>query len=246
VCCSLILGACSPEKKEEPKISRKQVFYKEIIDTGKKTPAEPDTSALEKLFIENGLVDIHTLDTTILVRLAYSDTANFVHKDMYASLKRAYFTCETAKRICNAQFYLKEAYSNLSLIVFDGARPMRIQQYMWDSLKMEPNRKFKYLAPPFSISLHNYGCAVDVGIVDLKNGELLDMGTDFDAFDKLSEPIYEAVFLKNKLLSEEAYKNRVLLRKTMMSAGLNPINSEWWHFNSCSKEFAAQNCVLIK
>lgn len=217
-----------------------------MFDSSALRKVRPDTSVLEKLFIESGLINVSSEDSSLIVKLAYSDTANFLHRDLYGGLSRAYLTCETARRLCNAQYYLKKTDSNLCLVIYDAARPMRIQQLMWDSLKMEPDRKFKYLAPPFSISLHNYGCAVDLGIVDTRTGKELDMGTKFDAFTKLSEPVYEAVYLKSGELSAEAYRNRLLLRKIMMMAGLNSINSEWWHFNACSKEFASLNYILIK
>jgi D-alanyl-D-alanine dipeptidase len=38
----------------------------------------------------------------------------------------------------------------------------------------------------------------------------------------------------------------MLLRKVMMRAGFNPITSEWWHFNACTKVYAAKNFVLIE
>lgn len=115
---------------------------------------------------------------------------------------------------------------------------------MWNELDMPDNIKIKYLAHPSSISLHNYGAAIDLGIVT-NNGDLLDMGTPFDSFNELSEPCKEWKFLKDSTLSKEAYNNRLLLRKVMSKAGFTGISSEWWHFNSTNKFEASKKYKLI-
>ncbi|MEI8135988.1 MAG: M15 family metallopeptidase [Bacteroidota bacterium] len=148
--------------------------------------------------------------------------------------------------VCNAQAYLKQFNLEYSLLIFDAARPLHIQQMMWDSLDMPPDIKHAYLSPPYTISLHNYGCALDVSIINLKTNKLLDIGTAFDFFGKLSQPAYEWQFLKTKELSVEAFENRKLLRKVMQNAKFFPITSEWLHFNYCTKEFAALKYQLIK
>ena len=117
---------------------------------------------------------------------------------------------------------------------------------MWDSLKMKPKIKYSYLSPPNEASLHNYGCAVDVTILDLQTGKELDMGTGFDHFGKLSQLIYEEEFLKTGELSQQAYNNRKLLRSVMQKAKLKPINSEWWHFSICTKPEAVMRFKLIR
>jgi D-alanyl-D-alanine dipeptidase len=150
-----------------------------------------DTSYLEYIFRGYDLVDIRELDSSIHVDLKYAGKDNFLGKDLYDGLRKAYFPCEVAQKICNAQQYLKQVNSALSLLILDAARPLHVQQMMWDSLDMDPDKKFNYLAPPFSISLHNYGCAVDLTIIDLSKDSLLDMGSDFDDFSKISEPVYE-------------------------------------------------------
>jgi D-alanyl-D-alanine dipeptidase len=205
-----------------------------------------DTSYLEYIFKNCNLIDICTLDSSIKVNLKYADTCNFLKRNFYDGLKKAYFPCEVAIRICNAQHYLKQINSNYSLLILDAARPLHVQQMMWDSLNMPPDKKFNYLAPPYSISLHNYGCAVDLTIIDLLTGKPLNMGTEFDHFGKLSEPVYEWQFLKSGELSQMEFENRKLLRNVMQQAKMNPINSEWWHFNYCTKELAAAKFKLIQ
>ncbi len=205
-----------------------------------------DTSYLETLFKNYELTNINNLDSSIKIDLKYADTNNFLHINFYDGLRKAYFPCEVANRLCNAQFFLKQQNKNFSLIIFDATRPLHLQQLMWDSLKIESNLKYNYLAPPFQESLHNYGCAVDVGIIDITTNKLLDMGTNFDSFNKLSQPVYEFQFLKTGELSKNALENRKLLRKVMHLANFYGITSEWWHFNYCTKEQAILKFKLVK
>lgn len=240
-----VIVSCKDSNEGCPKLIKCKVYVFEINDEIPALPTNTDTSYFLNIFKNCGLVDIQSLDSTIKVNLKYADTCNFLKKDFYDGLKKAYFPCEVALRICNAQFYLRQLYPDLSLQILDASRPLHVQQMMWDSLKMPADTKYSYLAPPYTISLHNYGCAVDLTIVD-SNGKMLEMGSAFDHFEKLSQPVYEWQFLKSGELSSEAWENRKLLRKVMQTAKLNPITSEWWHFNFCSKEYAAANFTLIK
>lgn len=248
----LFLMACgTDEGKKLHRIVRQKVYVSPLnrdttdeINGRKQISA--DTSYLELLFRGYNLVNINDLDSSIQVDLRYADTTNFLKRNLYDGLRNAYFNCETALRLCAAQFYLKQIDPNLSLLVLDASRPQHVQQMMWDSLKLHPDKKTFYLARPEETSLHNYGCAVDVTILDLRTNKPLDMGTEFDFFGSLAEPIYEPRFLKTGALSQQAYQNRLLLRKVMQQARLNSITSEWWHFSTCKKEEAALHYELIR
>lgn len=204
-----------------------------------------DTSQLERYLITKGLVNIHSLDTAIRVALHYATSQNFLKKPIYKGLEDCYLPCEVAIKLCNAQVYLKQQFPLYNIIVFDAVRPLSIQQQMWDELDMPTEQKIKYLADPGSVSLHNYGAAVDVGIIGTDN-VLLDMGTPFDYFGELSQPKMELQFYKEGKLSKEALANRLLLRQIMLKAGFTTIATEWWHFNSTTKIIAAQQYELIE
>lgn len=74
-----------------------------------------------------------------------------------------------------AQAYLKQLRPDLSLKVYDAARPMHIQQKMWD--KVKHTEKDIYVSnPAHGGGMHNYGMAVDITLCTLK-GDTLDMGT---------------------------------------------------------------------
>ena len=204
-----------------------------------------DTSVLEFYLIDKGLININALDTSIRVVLMYSTEHNFLHKPIYKGLQSCYLPCEVAIKLCNAQACLKQLAPAYSLIVFDGVRPLYIQKKMWDELDLPVEQKINYLAYPGDISLHNYGAAVDVGIIG-SNNVLLDMGTEFDSFNELSQPRKELQFLKEGKLSASAYSNRLLLRNVMVKAGFMVMNTEWWHFNATNKATAAARYELIE
>jgi D-alanyl-D-alanine dipeptidase len=244
----LLLFACKPDKEGKgAQIEKRHDFIaKDTLKIILKNKINVDTSYLEYVFKGYDLIDVQSIDSSIKVDLKYASTDNFLKLNVYDGLRKAYFPCEVAIRIYNAQYYLKQINPNYSLIIFDATRPLHVQQMMWDSLDMPPDIKYAYLSPPFSISLHNYGCAVDLSIIDLKTNKVLDMGTEFDHFGKLSQPVYEWQYLKTGELTQEAFENRKLLRKVMQLANFFPITSEWWHFNFCNKEFAAVKYKLIK
>jgi len=246
--CLFFMSCLYEGKDKNTRLIKNKVFV--IPFPEEKSPDQvqtqvPDTSYLHFLFRSKGLVDIHELDSSIKVDLRYADTSNFLHMGFYDGLKTAYLTCEAAIKLSNAQYYLKSLYPNYSLLVFDAARPLHIQQLMWDSLKLPAPKKYQYLSIPSEPSLHNYACAVDVSIIDLTTSTLLDMGSEYDHFGKLSEPMMEKELLKTGALSDEAYKNRLLLRKVMTTAKFKPITTEWWHFSICTKPEAQQRFELI-
>lgn len=185
------------------------------------------------------------MDTNIRVVLLYNTEKNFIGKNFYGGLDQCYLPCEVATKLNNAQKYLKRDFPFYNLIVFDATRPLHVQQMMWDSLKIAAVEKYNYVARPDQLSLHNYGAAVDIGIIN-ENGVLLDMGTSFDFFGELAQPKLEQQHLASGQLSHSAYSNRILLRKIMQKAGFNPITSEWWHFNSCTKAYASENYKVIE
>lgn len=204
-----------------------------------------DSSEYEKQFVQCGLVYIAEMDSNIRVVLMYNSDKNFLGRSFYKGLNQCYLTCEAAIKLNNAQKLLKQQFPFYNLIVFDATRPAHLQKMMWDSLKIHPAEKYDYLARPDELSLHNYGSAVDVSIIN-ENAVLLDMGTPYDYFGDLARPSLEKeMYLKGKL-SKSALCNRLLLRKIMSEAGFYPITSEWWHFNACNKAYATINHLLIQ
>ena len=198
---------------------------------------------VEKKFIEAGLVDIHTIDKSIKVDLVNSGPdKNYFRENYYDGLSKAYLRKEVAQKLSSAQKYLKSKFSDYSILIMDAARPRSVSQKMYD--KMKATKFEKFVANPNKGSMHNYGIAVDVTIVD-GNEEEIDMG--FTPFYKSNLSIYWG-YAKLKMfdLSEAQKKNRKLLSTIMKQAGFIPLSYEWWHFNGIPKDEARKKYRIIE
>jgi D-alanyl-D-alanine dipeptidase len=192
------------------------------------SPPLPDTSELERTLIDQGLVNIATLDESFVVRMMYSTPDNFLNQDVYGEYDACYLQPAVAEKLLVAQERLRASHPELRLILFDCVRPRSVQYQMWEIVKGTPQQD--YVAPPGgSGSMHNYGAAVDLGLYHVDSG-LVDMGTGFDFFGPLAQPRYESRYLANGELSQPQVDHRQILRTAMRGAGFQGIMSEWWHF----------------
>ncbi len=199
---------------------------------------------IENRFLKAGLVDITTIDPTIRVDLVNADAEkNFFQEDFYNGLQKAYLQKEIALKLSKAQKILQKQYPDYSLQILDAARPRSISLKMYN--KMKGTRFEKYVANPQNGSMHNYGIAVDITIVD-NNQRELDMGPT--PFRKKRTQIYWNYFTKKlgKKLTSKQRKNRKLLSNVMQKAGFYPLSFEWWHFNGIKKEQARKRYNIIE
>lgn len=206
--------------------------------------------SFEAAMQKQGLVNIQTIDPSIQVELKYSTTDNFVGRDVYGDLTRAYLQPMAAQRLAKASTYLQKHHPNLRLLVYDAARPRQAQWNLWNALpKLSEHERRKYVADPREGSIHNYGCAVDLTVATGagRSGapEPLDMGTKYDFFGEMAYPSREADLLKSGKLTKEQFDNRLILRTAMQQAGFSPINYEWWHFNALSRERAKKTYRIV-
>jgi D-alanyl-D-alanine dipeptidase len=202
-------------------------------------------SSIDELMKSYNMVDITTLDSSILVELKYSTTDNFVGVDMYGDLERAYLEREFAQKVVLAQSILKREYPNLTLLIYDAARPISAQRAMRRCVESSALESF--VADGTRGGRHNYGVAVDLTIATT-DGTPLDMGAEFDEFseassvkgspdtsDKSSRTIdvyrgYITELANRGIITYEAAQNRTLLVEVMYEAGLYPYRKEWWHY----------------
>lgn len=241
----LLLGlvgiwSCQTKKGEEKKKIDSVVTKKDSVVIVK----QPIISEVEQRMIGQGLVDIQTLDSTIMVELKYSTTDNFVKTDVYGDLTRAYLQPKPAEMLVKASKALQEKYPNYRLLVYDAARPLAVQHTLWNLLDtIPPKKREDFVANPAITSIHNFGSAVDLTVYDLTTKKPLDMGTKYDYFGDLAYPRLEDKMLKEGKLTKEQIANRVILREVMKTSGYMRIESEWWHFNAISR---ARAKVLYK
>jgi len=239
----VILG-CEHEKSSSTQIPSPQ----KIDDIKTDTTNIPEVEKLTDLdfyLLDQGLVNVQDSAPDILVLLKYSTTDNFVGLDMYGGMRNCYLQPEVAGKLVKAQQKLKELNGALTLLVYDGVRPRSVQQMMWDTLKMPFERKIKFVSNPQFGSLHNFGAAVDITIANLE-GSPLDMGAPYDDTSFVAWPIHELRYLQSGMLTQEQVDNRRLLRTVMTHGGFFNIQSEWWHFNACTREVAAARWKIVE
>lgn len=192
---------------------------------------------------DRGLVDISVLDSTIRVHLVYATPENFMGETVYTGITRAWLHPDAAQKLVTAQRLLKKEHPDLTLVVYDAARPMSVQRKMWRLVR--GTDKVNYVSNPSNGGgLHNYGMAVDVTILD-PAGEPLPMGTPFDFFGEEAHTNNEEALLASGKITRKEFDNRRLLRRIMKSAGFRTIPYEWWHFNACSRAEARRSYPVL-
>ena len=190
---------------------------------------------LDKVTLLDSLVDIQTINSEIQVDLKYASSDNFMKMKLYNRLSNAYLQKDVAIRLSNCQKFLSKIKPGYRLLVYDAVRPVSVQKKMWDALdSLPPSERGKFVSNPVNRSLHNLGAAVDLTIID-NTGVILDMGANYDDIRKIAYPILEREFLASGELSANHIANRELLRRVMKSQGFRPLETEWWHFNACSR-----------
>lgn len=192
---------------------------------------------------DRGLVDISVLDSTIRVHLVYATPDNFMGEAVYTGITRAWLHPDAAQKLVTAQRLLKKEHPDLTLVVYDAARPMSVQRKMWRLVR--GTDKVNYVSNPSNGGgLHNYGMAVDVTILD-PAGEPMPMDTPFDFFGEEAHTNNEEALLASGKITRKEFDNRRLLRRIMKSAGFRTIPYEWWHFNACSRAEARQSYPVL-
>ena len=198
-----------------------------------------------EIMAELGLVDIQKVNPKLLIDLKYATNDNFMKMQLYDTLACIYLQQDVALRLSKCQDLLDSIKPGYRLLVFDGVRPVQVQREMWNALDTVPKyARGKYVSNPALGSLHNFGAAVDLTIVD-SMGNAIDMGANYDDFRDVAFPKYEARFLKSGELTEQQVNNRKLLRRIMRSQWFYNIPSEWWHFNAMNRIKASHKYQLL-
>jgi len=163
----------------------------------------------------NRLVDLQTFIPGIALDVRYATAENFMKRPLYPAA-RSFLRYPAALALRSVQREL--AAEGLAVKVFDGYRPYRVTEAMWEQIG-NPD----YVADPAKGSRHNRGAAVDLTLVRLSDGEELEMPTPYDDFT--------AAAAQDAPAGVVASANRARLREVMQRHGFEPLPSEWWHFD---------------
>lgn len=167
------------------------------------------------------LVDIKSINNTIIIDLKYATTDNFLNKKIYQN-NTAYLVPVVAKQLSKAQVQFNQ--HGVSIKVWDAYRPFAAQEAMW---KIMPDPR--YVSNPKMGGRHTRGTAVDLTLVDLKTGKELKMPTEFDNFTKKAHS-------QKQYSDPEVDKNIRLLDSIMSKHGFVGLATEWWHYDFHSWE----------
>lgn len=197
--------------------------------------------ACEDIAAHPDFVSLHTLQG-IEVDLRYATRDNFVGKAVYGGLDCAYLRREAAEGLLGARDWLADRCPPWRLRVLDALRPQRVQETLYAELAGTPLAR--YLAAPERGSIHSFGMAVDLTLVDAAGHEL-DMGAAFDEMAPISHPEYEAELLAQGRLRAEHLVHRGWLRAALREAGFHGIATEWWHFDFGDRDAVRQNLPRV-
>jgi D-alanyl-D-alanine dipeptidase len=162
------------------------------------------------------LVEIKKYIPDIVLDIRYATTNNFMHQQMYKEAK-AFARLPVVLALKQVEADLKK--KGLGIKIYDAYRPYAITVKFY-----EQARDTNFVADPRKGSKHNRGCAVDMGLIDLKTGKDLDMPTGFDSFSKKAASNYAD-------LPKQELANRNIIRTAMEAQGFVEIPTEWWHFD---------------
>jgi len=202
--------------------------------------SHPFHTATERL--NRDLIDLSTLPQ-VKIDLRYNGRNNFMKEDLYKGFNKAYLHQLAFHKMKSACENLQNHSPQYHFLVFDALRPRSVQIKMRKFVQGTPYQE--YVADPERGSLHNFGMAIDLTLVD-QNGQELDMGTPFDDFSDLSQPKLETQFQETGALSPQQYANRMLLRRVMLSAGFTQLAHEWWHYNAFDGDYVRKNFQIIE
>jgi zinc D-Ala-D-Ala dipeptidase len=170
---------------------------------------------------------LHTL-RGVTVDLRYAGTNNFAGVDLYRGMDCAWLRREAAAGLEAAAAWLAERRPGWRILLLDALRPQRVQEAIWKDVagtEME-----HYFANPARGSIHSFGMAVDVTLLD-PQGREADMGSGFDEMSTASHPALHAELLGSGRLTPAQVAERDALRQAMEHGGFHGIPTEWWHFD---------------
>lgn len=165
--------------------------------------------------------------------LRYAGADNFAGRVLYGRLDCAWLRREAADGLEAAARWLAQHRPDRRLLVLDALRPQRVQEAIWLDVAGTPAQE--YFANPERGSIHSYGMAVDVTLLD-GDGHEVDMGSGFDEMNRRSHPALHAQLLAEGLLTPAQVAEREGLAAAMRAGGFAGIPNEWWHFDHGDRE----------
>ena len=216
-----------------------------------------DTNAFSSIFVSCGKNIPGITGQSLYSSQCYNrrlDRQEFVMPILYSA----------ARNICAAQH--KALAEGNCLVVYQTFRPYQAQIDVANAVasmaRSDPEVRAGISTSPWSIdwfiatgvSNHQRGYALDVSMVKVYATELKYVGdcpylrvTDYEdyrmptAMHELSMAARSTVSPSSSQLSETMNDPAIALRRYVISSGLSPLASEWWHFNDLAAMRATEN-----
>ena len=197
----------------------------------------------------------------VILEIRYFGTYNFVgtridgYEEPTALLTRQ--AADSLKAVSDD--VMKQGYR---LKIYDAYRPqkgvdhfVRWAENINDSLMKPyfyPDLDKSVLFPQEYICLksgHTRGSTLDLTLFDMTTEKEVDMGGTFDWFGPESHPDFcgnpetgeyngdNSKSSAGRSITEQQFKNRMILRQAMLRHGFKPFDTEWWHFTLKNEPF---------
>ncbi|MES0490025.1 MAG: M15 family metallopeptidase [Leptospirales bacterium] len=207
-----------------------------------KTKAKKLHPSLQKVYDNPDFVDVSNYPH-VKVELRYATENNFMKTNVYGEFTVCFLHKEAATKLKKATQNLQEVKPGWKLLLLDCLRPRSVQRKLYEYVFGTDQQK--YVANPDRGSIHNYGFAVDLTLVD-ENEIEVDMGTEFDSFTKLAQPRLEKQMLTENQLTQAQHANRLILRNSMVDAGFRQLSFEWWHYDAANASTVRKNYQILE
>jgi len=173
---------------------------------------------LDSLESHKKLIDLKKLDDDFQLDIRYASSNNFMRSQFYKN-ERAFFDMTAADRLLDAKNELKKL--GYGIIIYDAYRPWFVTKMFWEGT---PENLKHFVANPENGSSHNKGCAIDIGLYNIKTGESIDMISGYDEFTERAYPNYMGGTKRQRDIRDK-------LIAVMENNEFSVYEYEWWHFN---------------
>jgi zinc D-Ala-D-Ala dipeptidase len=157
-------------------------------------------------------------DPRLRFDIRYATANNFLGRVLYP-VARAMAQQPVAESLRRVQ--TRAEAEGYGLLIHDAYRPWRITLAMWEGTSGEARG---YVANPATGSKHNRGCAIDLTLVRLSDGQPVQMPSVYDDLSFRAQRSFMDA-------TAEAIANRARLERLMTAEGFIGLPSEWWHFD---------------
>ena len=201
----------------------------------------------------SGFVTLTDAVPDAILEIRYFGTYNFVGDRIDGYLEpTALLTKEAATALkAVSDDVISQGYR---LKVYDAYRPqMGVDHFVRWAADVTDTRMKEFFYPDLDKSVlfeqdyimaksgHTRGSTVDLTLFDMSTEKELDMGGTFDWFGHESHPDFcgnpetgeydaAAAAAEPRGITEQQFRNRMILRAAMLRHGFKPLDSEWWHF----------------